>query len=84
MLIVTNSIVIGIETDQVRKTAQGDVSVPITVAYNHHHDTAVIGKGARLEKMAKDDPRAKAANPRKRIRLSHDRVWVPVEESPSR
>ena len=72
--------IVGIETDQVRKTPEGDVSVPITCAYNHHHDTAVIGKSTRLQKVHKDDPRAKAADPRKLIRLSHDRVWLPVEE----
>ena len=40
--------IVGLEIDQVRKTPRGDVSVPINVAYNHHHDTAVVGKGTRL------------------------------------
>eukprot|EP00966_Prymnesium_polylepis_P050771 1175620-Prymnesium_polylepis.1 len=33
--------IVGLEIDQVRKTEHGDVPVPINVAYNHHHDTAV-------------------------------------------
>ena len=28
--------VVGFEVDQVRRTPEGDVSVPINVAYNHH------------------------------------------------
>ena len=30
--------IVGYETDSVRKTPAGDVSVPINMAYNHHHD----------------------------------------------
>ena len=44
--------VIGMESDQVRKGAGPngeDVSVPISMAYNHHHDTAVVGSGSELE-----------------------------------
>ncbi len=33
--------VVGFEADQIRRTPEGDVSVPINVAYNHHY-------GARL------------------------------------
>jgi hypothetical protein len=42
--------IIGMESDQVRKGAGPngeDVSVPITMSYNHHHDTAVVGKGSQ-------------------------------------
>ena len=36
--------IVGFETDQVRKTPQGDVQVPINVAYNHHHDAYFTGR----------------------------------------
>ena len=39
------------EVDQVRKTPQGDVSVPINVAYNHHFESNMVGANARLEKV---------------------------------
>ena len=74
--------IVGIETDQVRKTPQGDVRVPISVSYNHHHDSAVVGKGTRLVRVHRDDPRAKNADPRKRIRLSHEHVLID-DASPS-
>ena len=44
--------IVGLEVDQVRRTPQGDVRVPINMAYNHHHDTAVVGAKARLEKAS--------------------------------
>lgn len=65
--------IVGIEMDQVRKTPDGDVSVPITLAYNHHHDTAVVGKGTRLEEVDMHDPRRFAAG-REYIRLDHGKV----------
>ncbi|CAJ1420409.1 unnamed protein product [Effrenium voratum] len=40
--------VVGFEVDQVRRTDQGDVAVPITVAYNHHFETTMIGKRSRF------------------------------------
>jgi len=49
--------IVGLEMDQVRRTPQGDVPVPINVAYNHHHDTAVVGKGSHLVEVERDDPR---------------------------
>ena len=49
--------IVGLEMDQVRKTPRGDVPVPINVAYNHHHDTAVVGKGSHLVEVERDDPR---------------------------
>ena len=33
-------VIVGWEIDQVRKTAAGDVSVPITASYNHHYGKA--------------------------------------------
>ena len=33
--------VVGLEWDQVRRTSNGDVSVPMNVAYNHHYGTII-------------------------------------------
>lgn len=44
--------IIGFETDQVIRTASGDVSVPINVAYNHHFECTISGSGSRFEKVA--------------------------------
>ena len=74
--------IVGIEMDQVRRTADGDVPVPITVAYNHHHDTAVVGSGTRLEIVDMNDERVARAG-RDFIRLSGRRAWLPVEHTPS-
>ena len=49
--------IVGLEMDQVRRTPQGDVPVPINVVYHHHHDTAVVGKGSHLVEVERDDPR---------------------------
>ena len=73
--------IVGLEMDQVRKTPQGDVRVPITMAYNHHHDTAVVGSGTHLEEVSRDA--AMASHGREYIRLSHNRAWVPVEHAPA-
>ena len=50
---------ITVNVNQVRKTPEGDVSVPINMAYNHHHDTAVVGKSTKMIKVDMNDPRAK-------------------------
>ena len=71
--------IVGIEMDQVRRTAEGDIPVPISMAYNHHHDTAVVGKGTELEEMEMHDPRL-AASPygsRHFVRLDHGKVGAP-------
>lgn len=73
--------IVGLEMDQVRKTPEGDVPVPITLAYNHHHDTAVVGKGARLVEMAREEAMSRAG--RDYIRLSHGRAWVAEEQAAS-
>lgn len=48
--------IVGYEVDQVRRKGskdvdgsilQEDVSVPINVAYNHHHDLTMLGAGSR-------------------------------------
>jgi len=60
------------------------VLIVVYRAYNHHHDTAVRGKGTHLEKVHMSDPRAIAAKERRNfIRLDHDMVWLPVEHEPS-
>ena len=38
--------------EQVRRTASGDVSVPINVAYNHHFESNMVGKNSMLEKIS--------------------------------
>ena len=46
--------IVGIEMDQVRRGAGPggeDVSVPINCAYNHHHNTAIVGAGTRMVKV---------------------------------
>ena len=73
--------IVGIETDQVRKTPQGDVRVPISASYNHHHDTAVVGKGSHLVDLPKDDPRVKRAGQGNYIPLSGGRAWLPEEHT---
>jgi hypothetical protein len=53
--------VVGWEIDQVRRTAEGDVSVPISASYNHHYMSQLIGAGASFHKVqldGPDDPRA--------------------------
>eukprot|EP00403_Amphidinium_massartii_P006684 CAMPEP_0178382090 /NCGR_PEP_ID=MMETSP0689_2-20121128/6317_1 /TAXON_ID=160604 /ORGANISM="Amphidinium massartii, Strain CS-259" /LENGTH=525 /DNA_ID=CAMNT_0020002289 /DNA_START=98 /DNA_END=1675 /DNA_ORIENTATION=- len=55
--------VIGFEVDQVRQTPSGDVSVPLTVAYNHHFESTMIGRHAAFEKVefnGPEDPRLQA------------------------
>eukprot|EP00038_Savillea_parva_P006493 m.164130 g.164130 ORF g.164130 m.164130 type:complete len:753 (-) comp12385_c0_seq1:70-2328(-) len=74
--------IVGMESDQVRKTPNGDVSVPITWAYNHHHDTAVVGKKSHLEKVHRSDKRMASVG-KDYIRLSHDMAWIPVEDEPT-
>lgn len=40
--------IIGYEMDQVFKTENGDVSVPITWAYNHHYEAYLVGSNAEI------------------------------------
>jgi len=40
--------VVGVEADQVRQTKDGDVSVPINVAYNHHYGFNLLSDGASM------------------------------------
>ncbi|CAE7469985.1 unnamed protein product [Symbiodinium pilosum] len=48
--------VVGFEMDQVRRTKDGDVSVPITVAYNHHFESTMVGKRAAFENALMQGP----------------------------
>ena len=60
-----------------------DVSLPITLAYNHHHDTAVRGKDTALEEVDMHDPRATDGpyGNRHFIRLDKGRRWVPTKQT---
>lgn len=76
--------IVGMEMDQVRRTPRGDVSVPINAAYNHHHNTAIVGKGATMTVVGRDDPRSLAAGRHGRMELSNaQNVWLPLEHTPS-
>lgn len=48
--------IVGWEIDQVRRTPDGDVSVPISAHYNHHYVASMIGAGARFNKIVLDGP----------------------------
>mmetsp|Transcript_48596 Transcript_48596/g.135802 ORF Transcript_48596/g.135802 Transcript_48596/m.135802 type:complete len:784 (-) Transcript_48596:90-2441(-) len=71
--------VVGFELDQVRRTPDGDVSVPINVAYNHHFESTMVGAGVHLEKIhpsGPTDPRL----PKHHVDMGHgvaSEVWVP-------
>ena len=72
--------VVGYETDSVRKTAQGDVSVPINMAYNHHHDVYLTGKHSSMQKV-RYDPTDLTIPPM--MRGDPEFLEIPVEHSPS-
>lgn len=78
--------VVGFELDQVRRTAGGDVSVPINMAYNHHFESHMAGAGSRLEKIVFDGPN----DPRRLKYEAHghghgvnDEIWIAREVTPS-
>jgi len=55
--------VIGFEMDQVRRTKDGDVSVPISAVYNHHFESNMAGKHTVFKKMTPaTDPHAHEHN----------------------
>lgn len=72
--------IVGYEVDQVRKTAEGDVSVPINVAYNHHHDAYIIGEGSKMERV-RYDPLDPSVSPM--ARADPNFRLLPVEHTPS-
>ena len=43
--------VIGYETDQVMRTEDGDISVPITHAYNHHYCAYMSGSLSEMRQV---------------------------------
>lgn len=75
--------IVAVEMDQVRKTPAGDVSVPINVAYNHHHNTLITGHGAHMEVVSKLDPRVTGGAQRWGRLSDPDKVWLPVEHEVS-
>jgi hypothetical protein len=75
--------IVGYEVDQVRKGAGPngeDVSVPINMAYNHHHDAFIVGKGSRMEKVSYD-PLDVTISPM--ARADPHFMNIPVEHTPS-
>jgi len=44
------------------KTPNGDVSVPINHAYNHHFEAFLVGQNAKLMKFAKTEDTPKGMN----------------------
>eukprot|EP00931_Biecheleriopsis_adriatica_P039550 TRINITY_DN22616_c0_g1_i2.p1 TRINITY_DN22616_c0_g1~~TRINITY_DN22616_c0_g1_i2.p1 ORF type:complete len:480 (-),score=77.41 TRINITY_DN22616_c0_g1_i2:82-1521(-) len=43
--------VVGFELDQVRRTKDGDIQVPMSVSYNHHFESTMVGKHAAFEQV---------------------------------
>ena len=79
--------IVGFEMDQVRRTPEGDVSVPINVAYNHHFESTVIGGNAKFEHRTftgPEDPRLVALLAERKVMNmahgmpSHEEAWVVV------
>jgi len=54
--------VIGLEWDQVRRTPAGDVSVPMSVAYNHHYSSTLLGADSKLVQVDASDPRVSSSS----------------------
>jgi len=48
--------IVGFEADQVRRTPDGDVSVPISASYNHHYVTTMVGAKAQFEAVQLEGP----------------------------
>ena len=78
-----------IQVDQVRKKGDKDfdgtiltedVSVPINMAYNHHHDATVLGKGSRMEKIPYDQSDVTVPE---MMRSDPNFITVPVQHTPS-
>merc|ERR1719499_2697219 len=57
-------LVTGYESDQVQRTPKGDVSWPITHAYNHHFEAWLYGAKSELIKLnyPSADPKSLASN----------------------
>jgi len=79
--------VVGFEMDQVRRTDDGDVSIPINVAYNHHFESTMIGNGAhfeRIEVTGPNDPRVPHTMGHRRPNESEAWIVVPDPEREAR
>lgn len=79
----TGMAIVGWEIDQVRRTADGDVSVPISASYNHHYVAQMIGAGARFKKVKLDgpaDPRAASLSASGHGHVSWDQPQYLVEK----
>jgi hypothetical protein len=75
---------VGFEADQVRRTPDGDISVPINVAYNHHYGATVIGKGSSMQRLRRDPKDPRTMHPGCGfLGPEPDFVSVPVEHTPS-
>lgn len=72
--------VVGFESDQVRKTPDGDVSLPINLAYNHHYGATLLGSGSKMERVPYDPN-----DGGRTTLLSPEPGWdrIPVEHTPS-
>ena len=57
-----------------------DTSVPINMAYNHHHDLSLVGAGSSMERVPYDpaDPSIPAM-----MRSDPNFITIPVEHTPS-
>ena len=59
---------------------QEDVSVPINMAYNHHHDLSLLGAGSRMERIPYDP--ADLSIPTM-MRADPNFITIPVQHTPS-
>lgn len=85
--------VVGFEMDQVRQTPEGDVSVPITLAYNHHFESTMGGRKSSFEHVqftGEHDPRLLALLKEREERgmgghglASHEEHWMLHDLAPN-
>jgi len=78
--------IVGFEWDQVRTLPSGEeVSVPMSVAYNHHWSTTMLGSDSRAIKVPSSDPRVLAASKKMShgIQVQEDGlVWITEDLNP--
>jgi hypothetical protein len=75
--------VVGFEVDQVIRTPNGDESVPINAAYNHHFDGQINGEKSVFEKLGANDPRLADLRAEMGHRAGAENIWVARELEPS-
>ena len=82
--------IVGFEVDQVFLSPDGggeEISVPINVAYNHHFESTMVGKGANLKKVklsGPDDPIAQEHRKSMGHGMpSEEEAWIVEEVAPS-